>query len=148
MKKIILGILMVINLSCNSKQEKVEDSIKLRIDSTFNDPKSYEPIEVKILDTVGLEKDLKHQKLIIKCCKSIIGNCNFMIKMGNSIDIAEASKEKKQQILKMYDAQERLRNLQDFKVEKLIKVYHKFRAKNSFGAIVLQKEEIFVKIKP
>ena len=139
---------MVINLSCNSKQEKVEDSIKLRIDSTFNDPKSYEPIEVKILDTVGLAKDLNHQILIIKCCKSLIGNCNFMIKMGSSVDIAEASKERKKQILKMYDAQERLRNLQDFKVGKLIKVYHKFRAKNSFGAIVLQKEEIFVKIKP
>ena len=146
MKKILFGSLFFLILSCNSKQSQIEDSIKEVVNLTFDDPKSYELIEAKTLDTTGLNKELKHQKLIVKSCKSIIGNCNYMIKYGNIEDVIKAGKTKKENIKDLKIAENKIKELQDFKNGKTLKVSHKYRAKNKEGALILETDTIYIKI--
>jgi len=109
MKKILFGVLTILIYSCDSKQSKIENSIKNVVVSTFDDPESYELIEAKTLDTTGLNKDLKHQQLVIKSCKSIIGNCNFMIQNGNIDDVIISGKKKKENIKELKIAEKKIK---------------------------------------
>jgi len=146
MKKLLFGSLFFLILSCNSKQSQIEDSIKTVVNSTFDDPKSYELIEAKTLDTTGLNKELKHQLLVAKSCKSIILNSNFMIQNGNIDDVIKAGKRKKENIKELQFAENKIKDLQDFKSGKTLKVSHKYRAKNKDGALILETDTIYIKI--
>lgn len=145
MKKILFGVLAISIYSCDSKQSKIEDTIKTRVVSTFDDPKSYELIEAKVLDTTGLGKELKHQQLVVKSCKSIIGNCNFMIQNGNMDDIVKSGKKKKENIEEIKIAENKIKELLDFKNGKISKISHKYRAKNKDGALILETDTIYIK---
>ena len=144
--KIILFVVLAISIfSCNSKQSKIEDSIKAVVVSTFDDPESYELIEAKTQDTTGLNKELKHQQLVVKSCKSIIGNCNFMIQNGNIEDVVKSGITKKENIKELEKAESKIRELTDFKNGKTIKIIHKYRAKNKTGALILETDTIYIK---
>jgi hypothetical protein len=146
MTKILFGSLFFLILSCNSKQSQIEDSVKVVVNSTFDDPNSYEFIEAKTLDTVGLNKELKHQQLVVKSCKSIILNSNFMILNGNIDDVIKAGKKKKENTKELQFAENKVKNLQDFKSGKILKISHKYRAKNKDGALILETDTIYIKI--
>lgn len=145
MKKILFGILAITILSCNSKQSQIEDKIKTIVNSKFDDPESYELIEAKLLDTTGLNKELKHQQLVVKSCKSIIGNCNYLMKYGNFKDYIKAEKDKRKEIKQQKVAENKIKELQDFKLGKTLKVSHKYRAKNKAGALILETDTIYIK---
>lgn len=145
MEKKILVILAITILSCNSKQSQIEDSIKAVVNSTFDDPKSYELIEARTLDTTGLNKELKHQQLVVKSCKSIILNCNFMIQNGNIEDVIKAGKKKKENIKELQVSESKIKELQGFKLGKTLKVSHKYRVKNKDGALILETDTIYIK---
>lgn len=145
MKKILFLTLAITILSCNSKQSQIEDKIKTIVNTTFDDPKSYELIDTKILDTIGLNKDLKRQLLVVKSCKSIIGNCNFMIQNGNIDDVIKAGKDKKENLKDLEVAENKIKELQDFKLGKTLKVSHRYRAKNKAGALILETDTIYIK---
>lgn len=145
MKKILFGILAITILSCNSKQSQIEDKIKIIVNSKFDDPESYELIEAKLLDTTGLNKELKHQQLVVKSCNSIIGNCNYLMKYGNFEDYIKAEKDKRKEIKQQKVAQNKIKELQDFKLGKTLKVSHKYRAKNKAGALILETDTIYIK---
>lgn len=145
MKKILFVILAITILSCNSKQSQIEDKIKTIVNSKFDDPESYELIEAKLLDTTGLNKELKHQQLVVKSCKSIIGNCNYLMKYGNFDDYIKAEKDKGEEIKQLKVVQNKIKELQDFKFGKTLKVSHKYRAKNKAGALILETDTIYIK---
>ena len=145
MKKILFVVLLISIFSCDSKQSKIEDSIKAVVVSTFDDPESYELIEAKRLDTTGLNKELKHQQLVVKSCKSIIGNCNFMVQNGNIEDVIKSGIKKKENIKELKIAENKIRELQDFKNSKTLKISHKYRAKNKTGALILETDTIYIK---
>lgn len=145
MKKILFGVLAISIFSCNSKQSKIEDSIKTLVNATFDDPKSYELIDAIILDTTGLNKELEHQKLVIKACKSTIGNSNFMIQNGSINDMIKAGKEKKENIRELKIAEIKIKELRDFQSGKTLKISHKYRAKNKGGALILATDTIYIK---
>lgn len=145
MKKKLLAILAITILSCNSKQSQIKDSIKAVVNSTFDDPKSYELIEARTLDTTGLNKELKHQQLVVKSCKSIILNCNFMIQNGNIDDVIKAGKKKKENIKELQVSESKIKELQDFKLGKTLKVSHKYSVKNKDGALILETDTIYIK---
>ena len=131
--------------SCDSNHSKIQEAIKSVVESTFDDSKSYELIEAKTLDTVGLHKEMNHQQLVVKSCKSIIRNCNYMIKYGNIDDVIRNGKEKRKELKELQIAENKLKELQDFKNGKTLKIRHQYRAKNKAGALILETDTIYIK---
>jgi len=148
MKRVFVLVLVLIFLSCNPKQSKIEASIKARVDSTFDDPKSYELVEIKMLDTNGVNNDIENEKLYIGACNSLIANNNFLMKNYNLNDLdwdkAMSIVIENEKDLKI--ATEKLNNLKKFKNGKLGRITHKFRAKNKDGVLKLQTENIFINL--
>jgi hypothetical protein len=146
MKKILFGALVISVFSCNSEQSQIEGKIKEIVNSTFDDLKSYEFIDAKVLDTNGIQSEIAHQKKVQMACKSIIGNSNFLIKNGNQDEVFEAMKKKDINIKELKEAEQIIIDLNDFKAGKLVRVEHNYRAKDEKGVLKLQKDKIFIKV--
>lgn len=147
MKKLLLGVLAILIFSCNSKQSQIEDSLKTIVNSTFDNPKSYEFIEAKVLDTNGVSNEIKLQKIVKLSCKSLIGNANFMIKNGNQDEVFIAMQKKDINLKELKNAEQKVKDLNDFKAGKLVRVEHKYRAMDKKGVLKLQKDKLFIKLK-
>jgi hypothetical protein len=146
MKNLFLSAFILLSVvSCDSKKSKVENDLRKIVDSTFDDPKSYEFIEAIELDTLGLQKQIQLQEMVIKASKSIIGNCNFMIQNGNLNDVVIATKKKAENLKDLEVDKDKLIKLQDFKSGKTLKIIHKYRAKNKDGALILKIDTVYIK---
>lgn len=150
MKKTItvLGLTLLI-LSCKNNESKMKIGIKEYLGKNAKDPKSYEFIELKILDTVTFGEINKRifddlNEGIESAKKDIV----FQNKLINEFPSLPSDKEKEK--IKEREAQitsltkELGANKSDF-TNKEIAGYvtrHKFRIKNGFGALDL--DEMFV----
>ncbi|MEI6695532.1 MAG: hypothetical protein WCO13_05645 [Bacteroidota bacterium] len=143
MKKIILLIaLSAIIISCSeSSDKKAQRAIKDYLQKNLNDAKSYESVDFGklISDSTKFDDDLYNSG--IKFSES---NFEFFSSVYNEsqnpddkIRMTEAEKE----VIEKKKEYEQAKS--NFKSELIYKMTHKYRAKNKFGAIVLE-ETLFV----
>tara|TARA_R110000782_G_scaffold103669_1_gene191146 strand:+ start:385 stop:747 length:363 start_codon:yes stop_codon:yes gene_type:complete len=97
-KALVLGLVLLSVVSCN-KETPVEKSISNYVQTSFQDPSSYERISIAVLDTVTVAKKIK------------------MIK-DSGLSHEYFDNEPKDKFL-------------------YYTVRHKYRAKNSFGALMI-----------
>lgn len=145
MKTILFFSFALIIISCDSNQNKIENSLKKYFNENANDPSSYEPLETNIIDTL----------IYSEIAKNKISNLEEDIKEYDKeiIEIEEEIEKSEFESLKNI-SEERLKNRIDSKelmssdINKLQPylnndsvlayiVQHKYRAKNGFGAITL-----------
>jgi hypothetical protein len=150
MKKAItilgLGILMV---SCNSNESKMKSGIKEYLEKNAKDPKSYEFVELKILDTVTIG-ELYKRKVENNELEMEVENDNivFQNKLLNDFpslpsDEGMASiKQSEEEIIKVTKQLElNKKNINNKEIVGYVAT-HKYRLKNGFGALDLS--EMFV----
>jgi hypothetical protein len=146
MKKIILGLNVVVSLvSCSNNESKMREEIVTYLQANAKDPKSYEFVELKVVDTVTIGE----------VNKRLIGDN----KVG--IFIAESSLEVEKMLVKDIGVEQELKvkgivsNLNELKKQALTLskdtinkeplgyiATHKFRIKNGFGALDLSSRYI------
>lgn len=161
MKKIILGLAISIALaSCSNNESKMKSEILVYLDKNAKDPKSYELVELKILDTVTAgevatqlkklnDSFIKEYTQEIEGLKKIKSKNEFYNKKFNSHDFDDLIKENINDINSdmsmIKESQE-----DNIKLQKLLKsadiigymVHHKYRLKNGFGALDLSESDV------
>jgi Mg2+ and Co2+ transporter CorA len=160
MKKIILVTILSTALFSCSNESKMKDGIKKYLDKNAKDPRSYELVELKVLDTItagevanqlndlnidnikNYSEDIENLKLEISnnVLRNKKYNTNTFDEFINeaNIDIdtdQEIIKESKEEINK-------LKKLLNSKDVIGFMVHHKYRLKNGFGALDISENEI------
>lgn len=157
--KILLSISIILLLSSCSKESKVKSAVNEYVEKNFNDPSSYELIELKLIDTL---KEENAAKFLINQRVKYISQIENYIKekkeengrkalnaffSGNHFSVLIAGNEIKKQdlILNRYKkdsigiAQKEIEKLKKYSLSKKNIYYryrHEFRAKNDVGALV------------
>lgn len=147
MKKVFWILIAVISLTACSNQQKAEKGVKAYLNDNLKNNKSYDPVEfselkLKTIDDLDGSEELSE---MILTYKMELESFDQRLKMKND------SSEIKILKIRKIDAKNKLKLYTD-KYNGLIKKYagkdlgyiikHKYRASNSFNAIVLE-EKIF-----
>lgn len=149
MKTFIISLSALFLFSCGTNESKIDNSLKKYFNETAKDPSSYEPMETKVIDTL-LVSDIA--KLKIESLNSEKEDYEYNIE---EVEIKRKNSSAKMDslYLQMIDnskSQIELVNnniskyndkLKNDSVYALI-VEHKFRAKNSLGALNIS-EDVF-----
>lgn len=141
----ILG-LAILMISCNSNESKMKSGIKEYLDKNAKDPKSYEFVELKILDTVTIgeinKRIVDNLTYDIAGAKEDIVFQNKLINDYPSLPSDEQKAKIKESELEIANLTKELNaNKKDF-TNKDVAGYvasHKFRIKNGFGALDLSE---------
>jgi len=154
MKKIILLLLAIAFVSCQSNEGKMKNEIKAYLDKNAKDPKSYEFVELKILDTVSIADVSKEEieKMEIENLEYnniILENQNKILdyQLSNHVELYKKLIEKRNKSIKNYKDFISLNNSMIKKAKKNVSnlntvgyIYsHKYRLKNGFGALDLSQ---------
>ena len=141
----ILGITLLI-VSCNSDESKMKSGIKEYLDKNAKDPKSYEFVELKILDTVTVGEV---NKRIVDDLTYDIENAKKEIVFQNKLITDYPSLPSTEQRIKIKESETQIAALikeleaskKDFKDKNVVGYIanHKFRIKNGFGALDLSE---------
>ncbi|MBC7749555.1 MAG: hypothetical protein H7Z76_13445 [Methylotenera sp.] len=161
MKKIILGLAIAISLmSCSGNESKMKSEIKSYLDKNAKDPKSYEFVDLKIIDTVvngklAQERISENDTLISNNLKSIETNKITLrkaesdkVKYNDSsfdefIDGAKADIETAEAIIKNHkNDNEKYKKLLKSKEVLGYVAIHNYRLKNGFGALDIDKSYV------
>lgn len=144
----ILGLTLLM-ISCNSNESKMKSEIKEYLDKNAKDPKSYEFVELKILDTVTIGEV---NKRIVDDLNYDIESAKKDIVFQNKLITDFPSLPSDEQKAKIKDSETQIATLtkelqvnkRDFKDTNVVGYVatHKFRIKNGFGALDLS--EMFV----
>jgi len=148
MRKIILGLLVLMALASCSNESKMKSEIKAYLEKTAKDPKSYEFVDLKILDTVTVSKLIKNEitknindnQLLIDDNSGQMDLINKYPSLDNSEQYANIEINLKE--IKRLDTEHKKLEL-DLKKEANNKdvlgyvVKHNCRLKNGFGALDL-----------
>jgi hypothetical protein len=144
----ILGLTLLM-VSCNSNESKMKSGIKDYLDKNAKDPKSYEFVELKILDTVTVGEV---NKRIVDDLTYDIESAKKDIVFQNKLITDYPSLPSTEQKAKIKDSETQIATLtkeleankKDFKDKNVVGYVatHKFRIKNGFGALDLS--EMFV----
>jgi hypothetical protein len=162
----ILGC-AILMISCNNNESKMKSGIKEHLNKNANDPKSYEFVELKILDTVTVgeinkrivdditydierakeditydieraKKDIIFQTKLI----NILGHDNLSLRREYELEIEDNKSKIKEYELEIANLTQKLNaTKKDFTNKEIVGyvAYHKFRLKNGFGALDLSK---------
>lgn len=155
--KSFISLLFILMISCNN-QSKIENKVEKYVKRNFHDPKSYELIELKLIDTVSESAAAKYMNFerenYIKNIKKYISSKNQEISQeAQSIFFAgptfttnsdvEKLKEKKAELLKYNDTIEiqkkEIKILNKYLKSKkplYVKYLHEYRAKNNEGVLL------------
>jgi TolA-binding protein len=162
MKKILLGLLLSITLfACSNDESKMKSGIADYLSKTAKDPKSYEFIELKVIDTITVGKCATN---LITSNNDLIADINIEIqKLENEIKDAQQDIDYKEfkkdfdkiinaanssiSILKLEINDYEKENIKLKKITTLTDVVfynanHKFRLKNGFGALDLDQKYV------
>lgn len=134
-------------ISCNSNESKMKNGIKDYLEINAKDPKSYEFVELKILDTVTVgEINKRIVDDIIYDIELAKENLVFENKLINDYPnssnlLTNKAKIKESETLIATLTKELEANKKDFKDKNVIGYIakHKFRIKNGFGALDLSE---------
>jgi hypothetical protein len=161
MKKIILGLLLSVTLFSCSNESKMKSGIKNYLEKTAKDPKSYEFVELKVIDTITAgecskdlitnnialiaEKNLEIQKEEnkIKDAQQDIDYKEFKIDFDKIINASNSSISIFK--LEIYDYEKENIKLKKTTTSTDVVFYnanHKFRLKNGFGAMDLDQKYV------
>lgn len=141
----ILGLTLLM-ISCNSNESKMKSGIKDYLEKNAKDPKSYEFVELKILDTVTVGEINKRK---IEDLTYDIESAKKDIVFQNKLITDYPSLPSDDQKAKIKESETQIANLtkelnatnKDF-TNKDVAGYvaaHKFRIKNGFGALDLSE---------
>jgi PBP1b-binding outer membrane lipoprotein LpoB len=141
----ILG-LAILMISCNSNESKMKSGIKDYLDKNAKDPKSYEFIELKILDTVTVGEinkrivdDLTYEIEMVK--EDIVFQKKLISDFPSLPSDEEKSKINELELEMTNLTKELNANKKDFTSKDVVGYItrHKFRIKNGFGALDLSE---------
>jgi hypothetical protein len=157
MKKIILGLAIMSLAACSNNESKMKAEIKTYLDKNAKDPKSYEFVDLKILDTVTLGEFAKKRidEIAINTLEfstKIIENETTILqhKQNGYSDIYKDSDANRTKINVSYTemiAENKIDSLDFTKKinDKTVVGYvteHNYRLKNGFGALDLSKSYV------
>jgi hypothetical protein len=155
----ILGLVLLM-ISCNSNESKMKSGIKDYLDKNAKDPKSYEFVELKIIDTVivgELAKNkvdfnnlmLKESEENLVMAKDNLEKATGYNKQYNTsdfdVDIETAKSRISSNELDITEYKKAISDYSKFQKSKEILGYvasHKFRMKNGFGALDLSEMSV------
>lgn len=153
-----LAIISSLLISC-SKESKIKNEINKYVEKSFNDPDSYELVELKLFDTINeqkISKYLTNQRLDkLKRIKQYVKEkreeqsriaYNALFSRNSLYLVSAMGKVKKQnEILNSFEkdsvklVQNEINKLKKYSLSKKITYYryiHEYRAKNDVGALV------------
>lgn len=150
MKKLLLGALLLLSvIGCQTKEEKLISDCEVNLIKNLKDPSSYEKINTSIIDTVtSLERftdNLAYSKELYEEMKEMgVTSAAIVDSYGNYTSVIDSTnikfyKEDLKDDLKKLDSVKNSKNPN--RVLKII-VEFKYRAKNSFGALDIQKSTV------
>lgn len=130
MKKLILFSLVATFLVSCSQEQKMKSEIKEYVNTNFNDPKSYDPVEFKVIETVSSysyaqNKIEEHKKNIEINQKAYLKDPNEAYK--TLIDMDKLQIEIYKDSFKS-------------KEPRCYIATHKYRARNAMGALILEEK--------
>lgn len=160
MKKIILVTAFSMAFFSCSNEGKMKDGIKEYLDKNAKDPKSYELIELNILDTITAGEvanqlndlnieNIKNysediEKLKLENSNNVLRNKKYNTNTFDEfINEANIDIDTNQEIIK--ESKEEINKLKKFLNSKDVigfMVHHKYRLKNSFGALNISENKI------
>lgn len=133
MKKILIPALALFAFACKSTitpQQKAETLVKNYLDSALNDPKSYEPIAFKPVDSTFTSFKYSDEALVFNKKVDSLNNIIFDL-ITKSKDDSKQSKE----VAALNDAKSDAATKYKGKF-KGFSIVHEYRAKNGFNAII------------
>jgi hypothetical protein len=146
MKKVILGALLLLSVcfvSCQSPQDKLISDCEENLKQNLKDPSSYERIDVKIKDTIT---SLKWGQNNLSDYKSYMDDELKFFNETKGSDLEASGKDAYVSAKNEYEKS--LKTLDSIKKSKEpnrileINVEFKYRAKNSFGALGIEKSGV------
>lgn len=117
--KLTLVFTATVLISCQ-REPDVEDVIKEYLKNNMNDPSSYEPVSFGYVDTINISFEEKYPTLVDARKDHVL--------TGDSVRISRIDS---------------LRSVYESSDTRYYRVIHKYRGKNSFGALIL-KESMFL----
>lgn len=142
MKKLILIALLFSSACSANKEDKAKKLVKLYLDSSLNDPHSYEPIKFSKLDTLRspAEETIEYKKFTKQLDSIHILANNLNEQMDNAKTIRQLNLISKQDKKYLKEQNElidkRLVYALGYKGKpEGFSINHRYRAKNSFGAL-------------
>jgi hypothetical protein len=149
MKKLVLGLgVLAMLYSCQSKEEKLIGSGEDFLISHLNDPKSYEKMDVKIIDTIT---DLDRAESNIKFDKENVDFYKMLEPVTSPYQSnSEIQKEHLKYLENIKDAEKRLKDAIAEKKQleskprtvSSIDIIYQYRAKNAMGALIIGKDTL------
>lgn len=160
MKKIILvAILLTALFSCSNDESKMKSGIVDYLNKNAKDPKSYEFVELKVIDTITAgecAKDLiesnisliAEKKLEIQVKENEIINAQqdldyneFKVDFDNIINLSKKTIKLCNDAINEYEKENiKLKKIINLKDIVFYNSNHKFRLKNGFGALNLEQQ--------
>lgn len=154
MKKLITALILTTALAgcIRSKQQKAEALVKKYLDSSLNDPHSYESVKFGKLDTFNTRlQDNYNYKITIKLIAQIQDEFDeWKLKNPDFDGISDLGDSRAKYLIKMNDFYSN-QSIAEMKVRDSISmafkpsfggwaIDHTYRAKNGFGALGLQTD--------
>jgi hypothetical protein len=129
---VLFGLLMAFGCT---KETPIEKSISEYVQTNFKDPESYEKISITILDTVMVGDEIKVEKAEYKGRIKDYEHINNKLKQGAQDEVIKTYIKDNNSQIDYYNKliAERCKDSSSTEI-KFLKVSHKYRANNSFGA--------------
>ena len=142
MKKIIALFGLLVAFGC-SKETPIEKSISEYVQTNLKDPASYEKISITILDTVTVGDEIKEEKAGYKKPIKEYEQKNEELRQGSQNESVKAFIKDNSNQIDYYNKliAERCKDSSSTEI-KFLKVSHKYRANNSFGAKELYNDVV------
>ena len=161
MKKIVLGLLIAVSLFSCSNESKMKNGIIDYLNKNAKDPKSYEFVDLKVIDTITVgecaenlittnieliaEKNLEIQKRKdeIKDAQEDLDYKEFKIDFDKIINSSKSSISIFELEINDYKSENlKLKKINALKDVVFYNIAHKFRLKNGFGALDLDQKYV------
>lgn len=149
-RNLVIAGLSILLFACSS-DNKMKSALKDYMNKNAKDPKSYEYLDLKVLDTIQVaefaKKTIDFNNANKKFCDSVVANFDADINKVELDYMGENMNTPEKHLEQLKDAKETLikGKAENLKMNSFIKskevlIYltiHKFRAKNGFGALDL-----------
>jgi len=148
MKKIILGLGIVLSLISCSNESKMKSGLKDYFDKNANDPKSYEFVELKVFDTITLGEVAERAPRYIAQDIAEYTELMYIPPIATESLILYENEERKERIKakqiafeKFSPDKEKIKPFLNSKEIVLYNVSHTYRLKNALGALGLSSSD-------
>ncbi len=142
MKKTVALLGLLVAFGC-TKETPIEKSISEYVQTNLKNPSSYEKISIMVMDTITVGDEIKEEKAKYKETIKKYEQKNDKLKQGLQNEAVNAYVKDNENQIDFYNKEIAYRCKDSSSTEiKFLKVSHKYRANNSFGAKELYNDVV------